>query len=79
MFWIGVMGFAATSYGMHSSGFFIFFLGLLSTAFSSDLMKCYLSGFLKKVLSSRTITIVNKVLGIIFIVIGIVIIYKMIG
>jgi len=78
MFWIGVMGFAATSYGMHSSGFFIFFLGL-STAFSSDLMKCYLSGFLKKVLSSRTITIVNKVLGIIFIVIGIVIIYKMIG
>ncbi len=76
IFWIGIMGFAASNYGMHSYGFFIFFLGLLSTAFSSDLMKCYLSGFLKNVLSSKTIVIVNKVIGIIFIGIGVFIIGK---
>lgn len=76
IFWIGIMGFAASNYGMHSYGFFIFFLGLLSTAFSSDLMKCYLSGFLKKILSIRTITLVNRVIGTIFIAIGIFVICK---
>lgn len=76
IFWIGIMGFAASNYGMHSYGFFIFFLGLLSTAFSSDLMKCYLSGFLKNVLSPRTIVMVNKVIGTIFIGIGIFVIAK---
>jgi len=76
IFWIGIMGFAASNYGMHSYGFFIFFLGLLSTAFSSDLMKCYLSGFLKKVLTAKAIIIVNKVMGLIFIAIGIFIICK---
>ena len=76
IFWIGIMGFAASNYGMHSYGFFIFFLGLLSTAFSSDLMKCYLSGFLKKVMASKTIVIVNKVIGAIFIAVGIFVICK---
>jgi Putative threonine efflux protein len=76
IFWIGIMGFAASNYGMHSYGFFIFFLGLLSTAFSSDLMKCYLSGFLKKVLSSQTIGLINKIMGFIFIAVGIFIIIR---
>jgi threonine/homoserine/homoserine lactone efflux protein len=79
IFWIGIMGFAASNYGMHSFGFFIFFLGLLSTAFSSDLIKCYLSGYLKKILSSRTIVVVNKVIGAIFIAIGFFVIYRVVG
>ncbi len=70
------MGFAASNYGMHSYGFFILFLGLLSTAFSSDLMKCYLSGFLKNILSSNAIIVVNRVIGIIFIGIGVFVIGK---
>ncbi|HEY4787581.1 MAG TPA: LysE family transporter [Bacteroidales bacterium] len=78
IFWIGIMGFAASNYGMHSYGFFIFFLGLLSTAFSSDLMKCYLSSFLKNRLSPKTITLVNKTIGAIFIAIGIFIICKVV-
>jgi threonine/homoserine/homoserine lactone efflux protein len=78
IFWIGIMGFAGSKYGMHSQGFFIFFLGLISTAFSSDLMKCYLSGFLKKALSSATIIIINRVMGIIFILTGFLVMYKVI-
>ena len=76
IFWIGIMGFAASNYGMHTYGFFIFFLGLLSTAFSSDLMKCYLSGFLKKVLSPKTIAAANKVIGFVFIAVGVFVICK---
>jgi len=76
IFWLGVMGFAASNYGMHSYGFFVFFLGLTSTSFSSDLLKCYLSGYFKKILTIRTIAILNKVMGGIFIAIGIFIICK---
>jgi len=76
IFWLGVMGFAASNYGMHSYGFFVFFLGLILTSFSSDLMKCYLSGHFKKILTIRTIAILNKVMGVIFIAIGIFIICK---
>ena len=76
MFWIGVMGFAASNYGMHSYGFFIFFAGLMVTAFTSDLLKCYLSGYFRKMLASKAITVINKVIGLILVLIGFFIIYK---
>ncbi len=76
IFWLGIMGFAASKYGMHSYSFFIFFIGLLITGFSSDLMKCRLSGFFKKVLTPRSVTIVNQILGLVFIVLGILVFIK---
>jgi len=76
MFWIGIIGFAASNYGMHSYGFFIFFAGLMITAFTSDLLKCYLSGFFRKILTSKAITILNKVVGLILMLVGLFIIYK---
>jgi threonine/homoserine/homoserine lactone efflux protein len=76
IFWIGIMGFAANNYGMHSYRFFIFFFGLLLTAFSSDLLKCYLSGSLKKILASKAIVYLNKAMGLALMLIGLFIIYK---
>jgi threonine/homoserine/homoserine lactone efflux protein len=76
IFWIGVMGFAASNFGMHTPGFFCFFAGLVCTAFFSDLLKCYLSGLLRKILASNAITIINKVVGIILMVAGIFVIWK---
>ncbi len=76
IFWIGIMSFAVSNYGMHSNGFFIFFLGLILTGFSSDLIKCRLSGFIKKLLNNNTISIFNKGIGIVFIAIGIFFICK---
>lgn len=76
IFWIGIMGFAVGNYGMHTHGFFIFFSGLLFIAFTSDLLKCYLSGFLKKTLASKAIIYLNKLMGMALMLIGLFIIYK---
>jgi threonine/homoserine/homoserine lactone efflux protein len=76
IFWIGIMGFAASNYGMSSNQFFLFFLGLICTAFSFDLIKCYLSGSLRNILASKVIIYLNKFMGLALVVAGIFIIYK---
>lgn len=78
MFWIGIMGFAAGNFGMHSFNFFTFFIGLLLTAFSSDLLKCYLSGTLRNMFTTKSIATLNKTIGVALMLIGFVIIYKVI-
>jgi len=76
IFWIGIVGFAARNWGLHSQNLFLFFLGVFVTAFSTDLLKCYLSELLSKVLTSKTIHWINKSMGLVFIGIGFFLIYK---
>jgi len=76
IFWLGIVGFAAKNWGLHSQNVPQFFTGIFLTAFSTDLLKCYLSGLLRKVLASHAIQWINKVMGIIFIGVGLFIIYK---
>lgn len=76
IFWIGVLGFAGNTFGLHSPDFFVFFTGLILTAFSSDILKCYLSGLLKNILTARYIGIMNKITGIVFLFAGSIVIYK---
>jgi hypothetical protein len=70
------LSFAASNYGMSSNRFFLFFSGLIITAFSFDLMKCYLSGSLTKLLTSKVIIYLNKSMGLVLIIIGFFIIYR---
>ena len=76
IFWIGIMGIAAGNYGMNQPGFFLFFAGLITTAYISDLGKCYLSGKLRKILTQKVIQILSHIMGIFLILIGIFIIIK---
>ena len=76
IFWIGIMGFAASNYGMHSYDILIFFAGLILTAFTSDLLKCYLSGLFRKIMEPEIINKLNNIIGGILILIGIFVIYK---
>jgi threonine/homoserine/homoserine lactone efflux protein len=76
IFWIGIMGFVVNRYEIRSYNFFMFFTGLLSTAFISDLLKCYLSGTLRKLADCKAINYLNKMTGLAFIIIGLAIIYK---
>ncbi len=76
IFWIGIVGFAAKNWSLHSQNVFLFFTGVFITAFSTDLLKCYLSGLLRKVLVSNAILWINKIMGLVFIGIGFFIIYK---
>jgi threonine/homoserine/homoserine lactone efflux protein len=76
IFWFGIMGFAANRYEIKSDKFFMFFTGLLATAFISDLLKCYLSGALRNLANFTAILYLNKLIGLVFVIIGFIIIYK---
>jgi len=76
VFWIGIVGFAGKTWGMHSQDFFLLFAGVFFTAFSTDLLKCYLSGLLRKVLVSGAIFWINRVMGLVFMGIGCYVIYS---
>ena len=76
IFWIGVVGFAAKNWGLHSQNILLFFIGVFITAFSTDLLKCYLSERLSKILNSKSIHRINQAMGLVFIGIGIFIMVK---
>jgi threonine/homoserine/homoserine lactone efflux protein len=76
IFWIGIMGVAVNRYEMRSHNFFMFFTGLLTTAFISDLLKCYLSFVIKKMTNFKIYTHLNKLIGLAFMIVGLIIIYK---
>ena len=76
LFWISILGFAGSSFGINSKYFFVFLTGLILTAFVSDLFKCYLSGFLKNILNKKNIELINKIIGVILFTVGCIIILK---
>jgi threonine/homoserine/homoserine lactone efflux protein len=76
IFWIGITGFAAKKWGMQSSNIVLFFAGILVTEFITDLLKCYLTELLGKILVSKWVIWMNKILGFTLFCIGIFIIFK---
>ena len=78
LFWIGIMGYAVSKYGLHNYQFYLFFSGLILTAFSSDLLKCYLSSSLRNIFTPRIIGKLNKIIGLVLMGVGLIIIIKVI-
>ena len=76
IFWIGIVAFAGKNWELGNQKVFLFFAGIFITAFSSDILKCYLSGQLRKILASNTIHWITKAMGSVFIGIGLFVIYK---
>ena len=76
IFWIGIVGIAGKNWGLHSQNVLLFFAGVLSTAYSTDLVKCYISGLLRKVLVSGAILWMNRLMGVVLICIGVFIICR---
>jgi threonine/homoserine/homoserine lactone efflux protein len=76
IFWIGVIGIATKNWGLHSPNVILFLSGIVGTAFSTDLLKCYLAGLLRNVFTPSTIRWINKSMGAILIGIGIFVIVK---
>ena len=76
IFWIGIVAFAGKNWELGNHNVFLFFAGVFITAFFSDVLKCYLSGQLRRILASNTIHWITKAMGIVFIGIGLFVIYK---
>ncbi len=72
IFWIGTVSVATIDFGYHR-GFqlFWFFTALLATVLATDILKAYLAGKLRTLITQRFLMIVNVVVGICLLVFGV--------
>ncbi|OIP05852.1 MAG: hypothetical protein AUJ97_00050 [Bacteroidetes bacterium CG2_30_32_10] len=76
IFWIGVVSFATSNYGLDHKSLIFFFSGTLGTILLTDVVKCYLAIKVKKFLNLHVITWLNRIVGITLAVFGIVLIVR---
>ncbi|MFO8068170.1 MAG: LysE family translocator [Bacteroidales bacterium] len=72
IFWLGVVSFISTKYGIHSKETTTFFVGVIFAVFSTDTIKCFIAHRIKKYLRIKVLTLINRVVGILLIVFGVV-------
>jgi len=70
IFWMGVITVAASTFGGGSNRFYAFFAGLGLMTIGADMLKIFLSGWLRNILKPRLLLIVNKLVGVLFLVAG---------
>ena len=76
IFWIATVSVATLEFGYSSSlEFFLFFSALLATVLGTDILKAYLAGKLRTLVTPRLMMIMNIILGIAMIVFGIRLVY----
>jgi small neutral amino acid transporter SnatA (MarC family) len=68
--WITTVVSTTSRYGVNSKSNYIFLAATLGTIFSTDVLKCYVSGRLKKFITTRILTIMNRLVGIVLIGFG---------
>jgi len=71
IFWVGVMGYATIDYGFERMELRLFFVVVLITVLSADILKAYLSDKLRSLIRPRLINIMNGFVGLILIGFGI--------
>jgi len=72
MFWVGTISLASIDFGYtKGSQFFIFFSSLLITVLLTDILKAYLAGKLRALVTARFMKIMNIILGIALIFLGV--------
>ena len=71
IFWVGTISLASIDFGYSKgSQFFIFFSALLGTVLVTDILKAYLAGKLRTLVTPRFLMIMNIVLGTVLIILG---------
>jgi threonine/homoserine/homoserine lactone efflux protein len=68
--WITTVVSTTSRYGVNSKSNYIFLAAALGTIFLTDVLKCYVSGQLKKFITARILTIMNRLVGIVLVGFG---------
>lgn len=77
IFWIGAISVASLDFGYRrGSDFFIFFSAVLGTVLSADILKAFLADKLRNLLTQRSVTIINVLVGILMLVFGVKLIWS---
>ena len=70
-FWIGAVSIATIDFGYSSLGQFVLFFGsVLITVLTTDVLKAYLADKLRQIITSRSLMIMNIILGLVLIFFG---------
>lgn len=72
IFWIGVMGFVSTKYGVANKEVSLFFAAAIGTVFLTDTFKCMIAHRIKRYLNLSILTWVNRLVGILLTIFGVV-------
>lgn len=78
MFWVSIVTtiVVAAEPEEKYNHFITFFSGTLITIFSTDILKCFIANKIKQYLKPNYLVIINHILGVILIVFGIILIYR---
>lgn len=72
--WVTAMTGISAGYEAKFSAIFYFFIGTLGTVFSTDILKCFIAHKIKNHLKPKSITGLNKFVGVLLIIFGIIVI-----
>ncbi len=70
VFWMGIIGLVSVKFEYTATQQPYFFLGVLTTIFSTDLLKAFLANRLRSVVTPNSIMIMNRSVGVILILFG---------
>ncbi len=76
LFWVGVMGVVSARYNIPSREIHLFFAATISTVFLTDMVKVFISRKIKKFLSIHLLTLLNRIVGSLLILFGVVLIVR---
>ncbi|ELR71819.1 hypothetical protein C900_02194 [Fulvivirga imtechensis AK7] len=71
IFWLGAMSLATVEYRYQGSDLFVFFTVILLIVFSTDVLKAYLAGKLRQLITPRLFKILNITVGLFLIAFGV--------
>lgn len=65
IFWMGIMSYVSTNYGLESKPVISFFSGTIMTIFGTDIIKSFVGNKIKKYLKTKVLIWFNRIVGII--------------
>ncbi|MCB2221418.1 MAG: LysE family translocator [Bacteroidetes bacterium] len=68
--WITIVVSISANYGVNNQAILFFLLGTLTTIFSTDIAKCFVSNQIKRFVNARVMTWMNRIVGIVLIGFG---------
>lgn len=64
IFWVGMVSMGSINYEYSTYEITFFFLGILSTVFSTDIIKAYIAHKLRHIVTERFLRIMNRLVGV---------------
>lgn len=65
IYWLSIITLASSTFGLQHKQLFLFFVGILCTTVTLDVVKCKLASMLQRFLTAKVLNFINKSIGLI--------------